>query len=230
VLGYYVHSHPLAEHQGLLEAICTHGTASLGTVPAKGEVVIGGLVAALKLSNTKQPRPGSAHTRYGMFDLEDMDGLVRSICWPEDFARLGEHIQADAVILVAGSIDRRAGSEETNLIVNEAVPLAAAWELPVKSVTVKVSEGPHDPGTLDRLAAVVAAHPGRVPLRLVLDTADGKRVLMEADRHSVAWSPALHRAIVELLGPGSVRAAVSLGGRRREPEPRRGRPAPAAAG
>ncbi|MFM7137789.1 MAG: OB-fold nucleic acid binding domain-containing protein, partial [Planctomycetota bacterium] len=222
VLGYYVHSHPLAEHRGLLEAICTHDTSSLAAVPAKGEVVIGGLVAALKLSNTKQPRPGSAHTRYGMFDLEDMDGLVRSICWPEDFARLSEHIQADAVILVAGSIDRRAGSEETNLIVNDVVPIAAAWGLPVRSVTVKVCEGTHDAGTLDRLAAVVAAHPGKVPLRLVLDTADGKRVLMEADRHSVAWSPALYQAVSVLLGPDSLRAAVSLGGRRRESTPRRG--------
>jgi DNA polymerase III subunit alpha len=222
VLGYYVHSHPLAEHQGLLEAICTHGTAGLSAVPAKGDVVIGGLVAALKLSNTKQPRPGSAHTRYAMFDLEDMDGLVRSICWPEDFARLGEHIQADAVILVAGSVDRRAGSEETNLIVNEVVPITSAWGLPVRSVTVKVSEGPHDCTTLDRLAAILAEHQGKVPLRLVLDTADGMRVLMEADRHAVTWSENLHRSLVELLGPGSVRGAVSLGGSRREPQARRG--------
>jgi DNA polymerase-3 subunit alpha len=222
VLGYYVHSHPLAEHQAVLEAICTHGTSGLAAVPPKGEVVIGGLVAALKLSNTKQPRPGSTHTRYGMFDLEDMDGLVRSICWPEDFARLGDHIQADAVILVAGSIDRRAGSEETNLIVNEAVPLADVWQLPVRQVTVKVVEGLHGRETLDRLAAVVARHSGKVPLRLLLDTADGMRVLMEADRHAVAWGPELHRALADLLGPGSVRATLALGGRRREPSPRRG--------
>ena len=229
VLGYYVHSHPLAEFQPLLEAICTHGTASLGGVAAKGDVVIGGLVAALKLSNTKQPRQGSTHTRYGMFDLEDMDGLVRSICWPEDFARLGEFIQPDAVILVAGSIYRRAGSEETNLIVNEALPVAAAWQLPAKSVTLKITEGLHDRETLDRLAAVVAAHPGKVPLRLVLDTADGMRVMMEADRHSVAWSQGLHAAVVDLLGPGCVRAAVSFGGRRKESPPRRGPPGRTAA-
>ena len=224
VLGYYVHSHPLAEYQGLLEAICTHGTASLGNVPAKGDVLIGGLVSALKLSNTKQPRPGSNHTRYGMFDLEDMEGLVRSICWPEDFARVGEHIQADAVLLVAGSIDRRAGSEETNLIVNDVVPVADAWRLPARGVTVKLVAGRHDRDTLDRLAAVVAAHPGAVPLRLVLDVdkvegaegPDAMRVIMDADRQGVAWSPALLAALVDALGPGSVRAAVSLGGRRRE--------------
>jgi len=219
VLGYYVHSHPLAEHKDLLDSLCSHGTAGLGGVKAKGEVVIGGLVSALKLSNTKQARPGSTHTRYAMFDLEDMDGLVRTICWPEDYARLGEAIQPDAVIVVAGSIDRRAGSEETNLVVNEIVPIAEARRLPARSVTVRMVEGTHDAAVLDRLAELVGRHPGTVPLRLVIDLADGSRVLLEADRHQVAWSPELHAAVAELLGPGSVRAAVAIGGRGRRDGP-----------
>jgi len=218
VLGYYVHSHPLAEHKELLDTVCTQTTSGLGAVKAKGDVLIGGLVAALKLSNTKQPRPGSSHTRYAMFDLEDMDGLVRTICWPEDYARLGDHIVADAVILVAGSIDRRAGSEETNLVVNEIVPVGEVWRLPARSVTLKVSEAEHGPDLLDRLAEVVRRHPGKVPLRLVLDLADGTRVLMEADRHAVAWTAELHREIFELLGRGCVRAALSAGGGRRNAE------------
>jgi DNA polymerase-3 subunit alpha len=215
VLGYYVHSHPLAEHKDLLDSLCSHGVTGLAGVPAKGEVVVGGLVSALKLSNTKQPRPGSTHTRYAMFDLEDMDGLVRTICWPEDYARLGDAIQPDAVILVAGSIDRRAGSEETNLVVNEIVPVAEAVRLPARSVTVRLAEGAHDAATLDRLAELVGRHPGPVPLRMVIDLADGTRVLLEADRHRVAWSPQLHAAVSALLGPGSVRAALALGGRGR---------------
>jgi DNA polymerase-3 subunit alpha len=211
VLGYYVHSHPLAEHRELLGCICTHGTGDLGTVPAKGAVVIGGLVAALKLSNTKQARPGSTHTRYAMFDLEDMDGLVRTICWPEDYARLGDCIQPDAVLVVAGSIDRRAGSEETNLVVNEIVPIAEAWRLPARGITLKVTEPEHDAATLDRLAAIVREHPGTVPLRIILDLADGTRAVLEVDRTRVAWGPAFHAALTDLLGPGSVRAAISVG-------------------
>ncbi|MFM8379818.1 MAG: OB-fold nucleic acid binding domain-containing protein, partial [Planctomycetia bacterium] len=221
VLGYYVHSHPLAEHASLLEAICTHGTGGLGAVKAKGDVVIGGLVAALKLSNVKQPRPGSTHTRYGMFDLEDMDGLVRTICWPEDYARLGEWIVADAVVVVSGSIDRRAGSDETNLIVNDLVPIADVWSRPVRSVTVKVTEPGHGPETLDRLAQVLRRHPGQAPVRLVLELADGRRVLMEADREKVAWSHALLVELTDLLGLGCVRAAVTLGQKRRDAEPAR---------
>jgi DNA polymerase-3 subunit alpha len=216
VLGYYVHSHPLAEHKELLDGLCTHGSGGLAAVKAKGEVVIGGLVAALKLSNTKQARPGSTHTRYAMFDLEDMDGIVRTICWPEDYARLGEFIQPDAVIVVAGSIDRRAGSEETNLIVNEIIPVADVWRLPARAVTVRIVEPVHGRETLDALAAVVRRHPGQVPLRLVLDLADGPRVLMEADREKVAWSPTLQQELLAILGPGCVRAAVTIGGKRRE--------------
>jgi DNA polymerase-3 subunit alpha len=222
VLGYYIHSHPLAEFQGVMEAMCTHGTGDLGSAKAKDSVVIGGLVAALKLSNTKQARPGSTHTRYGMFDLEDMTGLVRSICWPEDYARLGEHLQPDAVVIVAGAIDRRAGSEETNLIVNEIVPIADIWRLQPRSVMVKVNDGLHDTATLDRLAAIIRRHPGKSSLRLVIDLADGSRVLMEADRDKVAWTQEFHRELVDLLGPGCVRAPVSIGGRREESSSRRG--------
>jgi DNA polymerase-3 subunit alpha len=225
VLGYYVHSHPLAEHAGLLAAVCTHGTADVGAAAPKSEVVIGGMVGALKLSNVKQPRPGSTHTRYGMFDLEDIDGLVRTICWPEDYARLGELLQPDAVVIVAGSIDRRVGSEETNLIVNDMVPLAAVWAKAPRSVTVKLVEPEHGPAHLDRLAAIVRRHPGQVPLRLVLDLADGRRVLLEADRDKVAWSADFLRETVDLLGPGCLRAPITLAAKRREPEtPRRGPP------
>ena len=216
VLGYYVHSHPLAEHRDVLAAVCTHGTGDLGDAKPKSDVVIGGLVGALKLSNVKQPRPGSTHTRYGMFDLEDMDGLVRSICWPEDYARLGEWLQPDAVVVVAGSIDRRAGSEETNLIVNELLPIGDLWGKPVRSVTVKATEPRHDAAVLDRLAAVVRRHPGPVPLRLVLELADGRRVLLEADRDKVAWTQAFHRELVELLGPDCVRAPITLAGKKRD--------------
>ena len=231
VLGYYVHSHPLTEYRDVLAAVCTHSTSDLAAAQPKSDVVIGGLVGALKLSNVKQPRPGSTHTRYGMFDLEDMDGLVRTICWPEDYARLGEFLQPDSVIVVAGSVDRRAGSEETNLIVNDLVPIAELWAKPARSVTVKLTEPEHGTATLDGLAAIVRRHKGSVPLRLVLELTDGRRVLMEADRDKVAWTPALHRELIELLGPGCLRAPITLGGKKRESEqPRRGPPGRSHAG
>ncbi|MFN9370098.1 MAG: hypothetical protein ACK6CT_15260, partial [Planctomycetia bacterium] len=99
--------------------------------------------------------------------------------------------------------------------------------LAARSVTVKITEGVHDEATLDRLAEIVRRHPGRVPLRMVIEMADGSRVLMEADRDRVAWSGELRMAIVELLGPGALRAAIDLGGRREQEPARRGGGRPA---
>jgi len=89
---------------------------------------------------------------------------------------------------------------------------------------VKVAEPGHDTSTLDRLAEIVRRHPGQTPLRLVLDLADGRRVLMEADRDKVAWSQQFLAELTELLGPGAVRAAVTIGQKRREEPARRGPP------
>ena len=63
--------------------------------------MLGGMIAAVKFSNTKNPRPGSP-TRYAMFDLEDTAGIMRCILWPEQFAQFGELVQPDAVRVVLG--------------------------------------------------------------------------------------------------------------------------------
>ncbi len=223
VLGYYVHSHPLAEFRGLLQAVCTHGSADVSNAEPKSEVVMGGLVGALKLSNTKQPRPGSTFTRYGMFDLEDMDGLVRSICWPEEYARLGELLVPDAVVVVAGSVDRRAGSEETNLIINEILPIADVWNRPARAVHIKVVEADHDVSSLDQLKEILLRHEGPTPIRLVIELRDGRRALLDVDGVKVTWSAGLLAELEDLLSPGAVRAQVGISTGRREDRQPRGR-------
>ena len=186
---------------------------------------MGGLVGALKLSNTKQPRPGSTFTRYGMFDLEDMDGLVRSICWPEEYARLGEQLIPDAVVVVAGTVDRRAGSEETNLIINEIVPIAEVWNRPVRSVHVKILEAAHDAAILDQLKDLLTRHAGPTPIRMVIELNDGRRALLEVDGYRVTWSASLLTELENLLGSGAVRTQVAISnGRREERQSRSRRP------
>ena len=55
----------------------------------------------------------------------------------------------------------------------------------------------------------------------MLELADGRRVLLEADREKVAWSQQLLAELTDLLGPGCVRAALTLGTKRRDAEPAR---------
>src|SRR6185369_2748863 len=86
VLGFYLSSHPLAQHEGTLRTFCSHTSAQLPNLEARTEVLVGGMLAALVFKHTKNPRPGSTHTKYAMWDLEALDGIVRCIIWPEQFA------------------------------------------------------------------------------------------------------------------------------------------------
>ena len=90
VLGFYLTSHPLAQYEPTLRTYCSH-TAQVSSPSSahRDEVLLGGMLAAIKFSHTKNPRPGSTHTKYAMWDLEDLDGIVRCIMWPEQFAEYG---------------------------------------------------------------------------------------------------------------------------------------------
>ena len=78
VLGFYLSSHPLAEHEKTLTAYTSHSTVEAAELKHRSEVVLGGMLSAIKYSHTKNPKPGSP-SRYAMFDLEDAAGMMRTI-------------------------------------------------------------------------------------------------------------------------------------------------------
>ena len=84
--------------------------------------MLGGMISAVKYSHTKNPKPGNP-SRYAMFDLEDAQGIIRCILWPEQFAHYGELLESDAIRVVRGAVDKRPGSDEANLIVNELLDI-----------------------------------------------------------------------------------------------------------
>jgi DNA polymerase-3 subunit alpha len=203
VLGFYLTSHPLAEFESTLSTYCSHSSSRLAGVEHRAEVIVGGMLAALKFSHTKNPRPGSTHTKYAMWDLEDLDGIVRCILWPESFAEFGQLVQADAILAMRAQIDRRPGSEEVNLIVQELFPLA---ELPARfasGVSIRVREDMHGEEALGKLREIVRGYPGPKPLRLHLALADGGAVTIECAGGGVALNPELRRRVDDLLGPGN---------------------------
>ena len=88
VLGFYLPAIRWPSIAKALATYCSHTTTGLAGVPQRTEVMLGGMLSSIKFSHTKNPRPGSTNTKYAMFDLEDMDGIVRCIVWPEEFARV----------------------------------------------------------------------------------------------------------------------------------------------
>jgi DNA polymerase-3 subunit alpha len=203
VLGFYLTSHPLAEFESTLRTYCSHSSSRLASVEHRAEVVVGGMLAALKFSHTKNPRPGSTHTKYAMWDLEDLDGIVRCILWPESFAEFGQLVQPDAILAMRAQVDRRPGSEEVNLIVQELFPLA---ELPTRfasGVSIRVREETHGEEALPKLREIVRGYPGTKPLRLHLVLTDGGSITIDCANSGVTLDPELRRRVDDLLGPGN---------------------------
>ena len=192
-----------------MASYCTHTTAEATALPHRTEVVLGGILAAIKFSNTKNPRPGSTATKYAMFDLEDTSGLMRCIVWPEEFANYGELVKADGIVAVRGAIDKRPGSEEANLIVNEVMQLSDLPARFTRGVKIQLDEEPHGVPGLERLYEILRGYPGNCELELVLRLADGSRVTCACDGMRVELTTEMRRRVEELLGRGSLRPVAS---------------------
>ncbi len=201
VLGFYLSSHPLAEFEPILRTYCTHSSRQVTELEHRSEVVMGGMLAAIKFSHTKNPKPG-APSKYAMWDLEDLDGIVRCILWPEQFAEFGHLVVSDATVAVRAAIDRRPGAEEVNLIVNEVMPIEALAERFTSGLSIRIDEQRHGIEMLGTLHEIIRGYPGPKMLKLQLTLEDGSLAQLESGTR-IDITPELRRRVDELLGPGN---------------------------
>lgn len=202
VLGFYLSTHPLAEYEKQLSAFCTHTTSTIANLPDRAEVMMGGMLSSIKHAHTKNGRPG-APTKYANFDLEDMDGSIRCIQWPDDFAEHGHLIQPDAILVVRGALDRR-GGDEANLIVNELVPLDQLDTRYTTGVRIRIDENRHGSQVLSQVKEIVRGYPGNRDLEFVLALREGINVRMKSHQMSVEISTEMRDRLIDLLGAGNV--------------------------
>jgi DNA polymerase-3 subunit alpha len=201
VLGYYLTSHPLAEYEKALSTYCTHTTAQLAGLPHKTEVMMGGMVSAIKMAHIKNAKADKP-AKYANFDLEDMAGAIRCILWPDDFVTSGELVKADAIVVVQGSLDRRGGGDEANLIVNKLIPLDQLDSLYTSGIMIRVDEETHGAEKLNQVREVVRGYPGGCELQIVLSLRDGTRVFLRSNKLRVEVNSELRQRIDDLLGTG----------------------------
>jgi len=201
VLGFYLSSHPLAEHEETLRTYCSHTTADAQKLDHRSEVVLGGIVSSVTHKHTKNAQPGRP-SRYVMFDLEDRSGVMRTIMWPDQFVTFGEMIQPDAAIAVLGAIDKRPGSEQANLIVNEVLPITELSTRYTRGILFRVSESKHGQRGLEQLYEILRGYPGSCQVELLLSLADGSRVPCQCEKIRVELNNEMRSRVDALLGPG----------------------------
>ena len=215
VLGFYLTSHPLTEHRTTLAAYCSHTTEGAAKLEHRTEVMLGGMLSALAVKHSKRAEPGRP-TRYAMFDLEDTEGMIRCICWPEQYQNYEPIIKPDSIVVVRGAVDKRPGSEEANLIVNEIIPLEDLAARYTKGVMIRISEEQHGPQKLEQLYEILRGYPGKSELQLRIDTVHGAKVTCKCSDMSVTINAEMRGRVDDLLGQGNVKlitATPSVGAR-----------------
>jgi DNA polymerase-3 subunit alpha len=207
VLGFYLHSHPLAEYEYKLATFRTHTTDKLADIKDRGEVVLGGMISSIKLAHTKNPKPGSP-SKYANFDLEDMQGAIRCIIWPKSFVDHGDRVQNDAIVLAKGKIDRR-GGDEANLIIDELIPLADLDTRYTHGMRIRLNENEHDGDTMSRLREILRGYPGSQELLFSMQLNEGETVHLKSDKYRVEISSEMRTRIDDLLGSGHYKLLMS---------------------
>ena len=219
VLGYYLTSHPLAEYVARLKQFSSHTTASLAGTKDRDRVTMGGMIASVKPSHVKNPRDPNSPTKYVMFDLEDMDGAIRSILWPSDYVKHGHAIIPDAVVVVQGRLDYR-GGDEPNLIIDKVTPIDDLNSNMTYGVKIMVDQQNHPPDALKTAYEILRGYPGNRELQIDLILDDGMRVQLTSNR-KIEVNDELCGRLSGLLGKTSVEMLIDRKSLSKRAEPKK---------
>jgi DNA polymerase-3 subunit alpha len=201
VLGYYLTAHPLSAFEKSLKAFCSHTSSTIKLCKNRDEVLMGGMISSIKIAHTKNPKPGQS-SKYANFDLEDMDGFVRSICWPDGMEKFGDMIQPDAVVLVRGKVDKR-GEDEVNFIVDEMIPIAEADTKFTTGIHIMYDQEKHKPELINKIREVLRGYPGPRDVLFAIRLETGETVHVKSSKQRVEINPELRGRLDDLLGEDS---------------------------
>ena len=211
-LGLYLSGHPVDRHKPELNAC---GARSVGDLmlsdiaPAEDgapgkllldDVSVGGIVASVRALKTKK---GDA---MAVFMLEDAQGAVEAVVFPEVYGRYRHLIEPGALLLVQGKFER--DDESSRFQVTGMSKLETLRERLARAVSIHLRTGTHSRATIEALWDVLAQHQGDRPVVLEVDVEQPTRTLrVRADvttQIRVRPSEQLILAVERLCGAGSV--------------------------
>jgi DNA polymerase III subunit alpha len=195
--GFYITAHPLTRYETMIQALSTATTGGLADVSDGKEVKLCGIITTVKTMLTKKG------DRMAYLTLEDLQGTVEVIAFPDLYKAAGELIAPERVVRLTGTVDR--GDKGTKLRGSKIEPMADPHAQTIKRVLIRLSDRPEAKDQLPRLRDVLLRHPGATSVALTVlmdaateaDTAPLPNVTVTANEHFVA-------DVEEVLGKGAL--------------------------
>lgn len=200
-LDFFFSSHPLAEYESELRRFATHTMEELKKVPHQQKVIVGGMLAQVRLMNVKKSRNGN--TRYVRCKMEDASGRVECLMWPDEFVKFKDEFTDDRILFAEATVEQT--REEPQLLLSRVFTLDTARKEMTKGLVLKLRLGEAGPGKLDEIAKTLRKTPGLCPVWVQVTDAVGKRTILRAGDHYRVDPAHVRLAELEMhLGPGTV--------------------------
>lgn len=201
-IGFFLSSHPLAEHEATLRHFSTCQVSQIASLAANQEVQIGGMIVGLRFTTSKRASR-SGETRMARFKLEDLSGAIECVMFPDDFARNKDLLKDDLICFAKATVDR--SREEPGLIVARILNFQQAQNEQSRGLLLRLATPRHEPKLLARLGEILQRTQGRSPVYLdVADLAGRHARLRLADRYFVDTQRLAVDDLRLLLGPENV--------------------------
>ncbi len=197
-MGFYVTSNPVVRYEQEIRSYASTTIDRLHEKEEGTEVTIGGILSGMRITVMKNgPNKGN---RIRSFKFNDLTGTCEITVFPKEYDQFRDVLLDDAIVFVTGRIRFR--GEDVGVGVNKVVPIQQAREQLTANLRVRLDGD----GEIDRLRAILAEHPGTIPVFFEVALADGHKVVLQApDALKVSPSDALLADITEALGEGRVR-------------------------
>ena len=99
LIGLYVSAHPMTSYNSLLRKKVSRYSSQLAQMKSKEAVTVGGMVTRFRRHQTKNNK------EMGFVTLEDMQGAMDLVIFPNTWNKYRDIIQMDRILIVDGKID-----------------------------------------------------------------------------------------------------------------------------
>jgi DNA polymerase III subunit alpha len=196
VLGFYVTSNPLSHHAESINIFSNCNSAELSELNGEKQVIIGGMITKIRVNLTKTGR--NAGSKMAVFILEDLQGQVEVVLFPEIYNKYNSIVTPDSIIFVKGKADNR--RETVNIIAEELIPLDQVREKLAATVRIRLAAEDVTNEKVTQIKSICQHYKGKSTVLVAIDTPNG-RVHATADKQlSVTPNLEFCREMKQLLG------------------------------
>ncbi|HAZ09791.1 MAG: DNA polymerase III subunit alpha [Omnitrophica bacterium GWA2_41_15] len=178
MLGLYITGHPLAVYEKIIKEYSTSASAGLKGLEDGQKVWFGGIIN--KIKNTVTKRSGE---KMAIMMMEDMEGSVEALVFPNSYKNVSRYIALNAAIFVNGRLSLK--EERPKIIVEEIIPITDARKRFTLSVSIDLlSQGMDgmDEELFGRLRSAFSKYQGDIPVYLNFTTKTNGSYRMLVDR------------------------------------------------